>query len=158
MAQDALRQHVLHLLDKEQAHRNFDHIVTKMPPTIRGKRPPEVPYSPWELLEHLRIAQADILEFCRNPEYEALNWPDEYWPSTPAPAGRADWRESVEAFRSDLDAIKEMVRSVSNLYAEVPHGDGQTYLREALLVADHNAYHLGQLVTVRRLLGAWPPQ
>lgn len=158
MAQDALRQHVLNLLDKEQAHRNFEPIVDNMPPTLCGKRPKEVPYSPWELLEHLRISQADILEFCRNPDYEAPDWPDDYWPSTPAPPNRAAWSKSADAFRADLNTIKEMVRSVSDLYAEIPHGDGQTYLREALLVADHNAYHLGQLVTVRRLLGAWPPQ
>lgn len=158
MAQDSLRQHVLDLLDGQQAHQNFDYIVSGMMPTIRGKRPPQVPYSPWELLEHMRVAQHDILEFCRNPNYEQPSWPDDYWPSTPAPPSRAAWSESAEAFRADLSEIKAMVRGVDDLYAEIPHGSGQTYLREALLVADHNAYHLGQLVTVRRLLGAWPPQ
>jgi len=108
------------------------------------------------LLEHLRIAQWDILDFSRNPNYESRKWPDDYWPATPAPTSDAAWNESIEAFRADLKAMCDLVEDKStDLFANIPHGDGQTILREALLVADHNAYHVGQLVLVRRLLGAW---
>lgn len=154
----ALRQHLLNLLDARQAHATFDNVIEGLPPDLRGVRPDRLPYSPWELLEHLRIAQADILDFCRNPDYTELAWPDDYWPAASAPPKRGAWDESVGRFREDLQAMKDLVSDpATELFAEIPHGDGQTYLREAMLVADHNAYHIGQLVTVRRLLGAWPP-
>ena len=154
----SLRQHLLNLLDARQAHATFDEVIDGVPANLRGVRPDDLPYSPWELLEHMRIAQVDILAFCRDPDYAAPAWPDDYWPEGPAPPSDAAWTESVRQFRSDLQAMKDLVSDpATDLHAEIPHGGGQTYLREALLVADHNAYHLGQLVTVRRLLGAWPP-
>lgn len=155
---DVLRKHLLNLLDGRQAHATFDDVVAEMSSDLRGMRPHGLPHAPWELLEHMRIAQADVLSFCHDADYTAPNWPDDYWPEASAPPTEAAWGESVRQFRDDLEAIKAMVADPgTDLYAEIPHGDGQTYLREAMLVADHNAYHLGQLVTVRRLLGAWPP-
>lgn len=151
-----LRQHLVNLLTGRQAHVTFDDAVADLPPSLRGTRPDAVPYSPWELVEHIRRAQVDILDFCRDPTYEAPAWPDAYWPDAVAPPSDDAWDDSVEQVRDDLASMCGLVRSPDvDLYAEIPHGDGQTYLREALLVADHNAYHVGQLVTVRRLLGAW---
>lgn len=153
-----LRDHLLNLLSHRGAHCTFDDAIKNLPASLRGQRPEELPYSPWELLEHIRFAQADILAFCRDPDYEEPAWPDDYWPDEQAPPSESAWAESVRQFRSDLNAMKKLVADPeTNLYAEIPHGDGQTYLREAMLVADHNAYHLGQLVTVRRLLDSWPP-
>lgn len=157
-SQQSLREHLIANLDGENAHRNFDHILQGLPPGWRGERPDALPYSPWELLEHLRICQWDILDFCQNPDYVAPAWPDDYWPDAPAPPSGDAWSASISQFRDDLASLKTLIREVDDLHAEIPHGDGQTYLREALLVADHNAYHLGQLVTVRRLLGRWPPE
>jgi hypothetical protein len=158
-ANTSLRQHLLKLLDARQAHATFDDAIADLSPDLRGTRPDGLPYSPWELLEHIRIAQHDILDFCRNPGYTQPDWPEGYWPDTPAPPSDKAWTESVRQVRDDLQAMKDLVADPNtDLYAEIPHGDGQTYLREALLVADHTAYHVGQLVTVRRLLEAWPPE
>jgi hypothetical protein len=152
----ALRDHLRRLLDWRDAHADFDAAVKDMPPDRAGERPGGLPYSPWELLEHLRIAQRDILDFCRDPNYAEKKWPDDYWPDDPAPLTAEAWGESVAAFRADLEALKQLVADPAvDLFAKVPHGQGQTYLRELLLVADHNAYHVGQLIVVRRLLGAW---
>jgi len=130
-----------------------------MPLDLRGTRPDGLPYSPWELLEHIRIAQHDILDFCQNPDYTQPDWPEGYWPDAVAPSSSAAWEGSVHQVRNDLQAMKDLVSDpATNLHAKIPHGDGQTVLREAMLVADHNAYHVGQLVTVRRLLGCWPPE
>ena len=108
------------------------------------------------LLEHIRIAQWDILDFSRNPKYEQLRWPAEYWPKTPAPPSEAAWDKSVKAFHDDLDAMKDLVKdSKTDLFAKIPWGEGQTVLREAMLIADHNSHHLGQLIDLRRLLGIW---
>jgi uncharacterized damage-inducible protein DinB len=124
---------------------------------MQGKRPAGLPYSPWQLLEHLRRAQYDILEFCRNTAYVELTWPDDYWPETVAPPSPTAWAESVAAFQRDREALQQLCGNPDfDLFATIPHGTGQTYLREILLVADHNAYHVGELVVVRRLLGAWP--
>jgi len=154
---DALREHVLRVLDWHDAHVDFDTAVTGVPPGARGIRPDGAAHSPWQILEHMRIAQHDILEFCRNPAYEEMHWPDDYWPASPAPPGASAWDESIAAFRRDREALKRWFGDRAlDLVAKIPHGTGQTYLREALLVADHNAYHLGQLVAVRRLLGVWP--
>ncbi|WP_263350927.1 DinB family protein [Acidicapsa acidisoli] len=157
MPEDAqLRQHLLSLLNDGNAHVTFETAIEGLPPEKRGIRPDGADHSPWELLEHLRIAQWDILDFSRNSNYKAHKWPDDYWPATPAPPSDAAWDESVKAFRKDLKTFCELVEDKStDLFAKIPHGDGQTILREALLVADHNAYHVGQLVLVRRLLGAW---
>lgn len=157
MSDDLLRDHLVRLLGWHDAHVDFDAAVAGLPPELRGARPAGLPYSPWELLEHLRITQLDILDFCRNPAYTELKWPEEYWPGSPAPASAEAWEESVAAYRSDREELARLARDGAvDLYARIPHGSGQTYLRELLLVADHNAYHLGELVAVRRLLGAWP--
>ena len=151
----SLGDHLRTLLDWDHAHMKFDDAVEGFPPALRGKRPAGGPHSPWELLEHLRIAQWDILEFTRNPKHVSPPWPAGYWPATEAPPTESAWDESVAAFRADLRALADLTADPSvDLFARIPHGDGQTVLREVLLTADHNAYHLGQLVMVRRLLGA----
>ncbi|HLI33535.1 MAG TPA: DinB family protein [Terriglobia bacterium] len=152
----ALRDHLLYLLGGGGAHLDFEKAISGLPPELRGAKPKGAPHSPWQLLEHLRIAQWDILEFSRNPKHVSPDWPAGYWPATEAPPDQKAWEKSVKSFRADLEAMKELVANpATDLYAQIPHGEGQTILREALLVADHNAYHLGQLVLVRRLLGAW---
>lgn len=152
----ALRQHVLSLLRDENAHVGFEKAVADLPLDMCGLKPEGVPYSAWQILEHLRLAQWDILEFSRNPRHVSPPWPEGYWPDTELPAGEAEWQKSVQAFRSDLKAMQKLVSDPhTDLFAKIPHGDGQTIMREALLVADHNAYHIGQLVILRRLLGAW---
>lgn len=151
-----LRQHLLELLTGGQAHATFDDIIKSLPPNLRGAKPANFPHSAWMLLEHLRIAQRDILDFSTNPKYKHRKWPDAYWPKTPAPPNAAAWNKSVRDFRADLKAIKALVANrKTDLFAKIPWGTGQTIFREALLVADHNAYHLAQLLDVRRLLGAW---
>jgi hypothetical protein len=150
----ALREHVLYVLKGDGAHLNFDAAVKDLPPNLRGTRPKGAAHSPWELLEHMRLAQWDILEFTRNPKHVSPEFPAGYWPTSPAPATEGDWDKSVQAFHADLDAMGELVNESPDLFARIPHGDGQTVLREALLVADHNAYHLGQIVLLRRLLVA----
>jgi uncharacterized damage-inducible protein DinB len=156
-SQDALREHLLDLLGGGGAHLDFEKAFADLPAEMRGSKPAGIPYSPWQLLEHMRIAQWDILEFSRNASHASPPWPDGYWPSTDAPPDEAAWQRSLAAFRSDLEAMKALVADPSiDLVATIPHGSGQTVLREALLVADHNAYHLGQVVVVRRALGAWP--
>ena len=151
-----LRQHVINLLNGGNAHATFDAAVKNFPPELRGKKPKGAEYSAWQLLEHLRIAQWDILEFSRDPKHQSPEWPSGYWPAKPAPPDDKAWDKSVRAFRRDLKELCDMVADEAvDLFARIPLGDGQTVLREALLVADHNAYHIGQLVLVRRLLGAW---
>jgi uncharacterized damage-inducible protein DinB len=153
----ALRDHLARVLGWGDAHATFDAAVQGLAPEHRGVRPTGLPHSAWELLEHLRITQRDILDFCRDPEYEEPAWPDDYWPPEPVPPSTAAWEESAAAFRADREEMQRFAADPSvGLLAAIPHGTGQTYLRELLLVADHNAYHLGQLVLVRRLLGAWP--
>ncbi|HUA85441.1 MAG TPA: DinB family protein [Bryobacteraceae bacterium] len=153
---DPLREHLLNLLKGGNAHADFDSAVKGLPVELRGKRPKGSPYSPWQLLEHLRIAQWDILEFSRDANHQSPKWPEGYWPKTPAPPTAGAWAKSVKQFRQDLTAMCALVEDpATDLFARIPHGDGQTVLREALLVADHNAYHLGQLVLLRRLLGGW---
>jgi uncharacterized damage-inducible protein DinB len=151
-----LRQQVLNLLKGGNAHATFDDAVKNFPPELRGKTPKGAEHSAWQVLEHLRIAQWDILQFSRDPQHKSPDWPSGYWPAKAAPPDDKAWDKSVRAFRRDLKALSEMVADESiDLFARIPHGDGQTVLREALLAADHNAYHIGQLVLVRRLLGAW---
>jgi hypothetical protein len=155
----ALREHLLYLLKDGGAHLKFDAVIADLPPALRGARPAGVPHSPWRLLEHMRIAQWDILEFSRNPKHVSPKFPDGYWPKDDAPPDAGAWDKSVEDFRADLQAMCDLVAEPkTDLLARIPHGEGQTVLREALLVADHNAYHLGQLVVVRRALGAWPDE
>jgi DinB family protein len=152
----ALREQLRKLLDWQDAHVGFDRAVDGIPPDLRGQTPEGAPYSPWQLLEHLRLAQYDILDFCRNPQYQEMKWPDDYWPASAAPASAADWDASVKQFREDRKAFQDLAADPKiDLFAKIPHGQGQTYLREILLEADHAAYHIGELVVVRRLLGAW---
>jgi hypothetical protein len=149
----ALREHLFYLLRGGGAHIKFDEVVKDFPVGLVNGRAAGVPYTPWQLLEHMRIAQWDILEFSRSASHVSPKWPDEYWPDKTKEASADDWRASVESFREDLRAVEALVEDPStDLYARIPHGDGQTILREALLVADHNAYHLGALVTLRRAL------
>jgi hypothetical protein len=153
----SLRQHLVDLLKGGNAHAKFDDVIAGLPAKLRGQKPPGFPHSPWMLLEHLRLAQWDILEFSRNPKHASPPWPEGYWPLTAAPPDSAAWDTSIKKFRKDLKAMQDLVANrKTDLHARIPWGEGQTILREALLVADHNAYHLAQLVDVRRLLGAWP--
>jgi len=152
----ALRAHLRKLLAWGDAHVDYDRAVAGLAPGPRGQRPGGLPYSPWELLEHLRITQHDILDFSRNPQYAELSWPEDYWPQSAAPPDAHAWDVSIAAFHADREALQALADDPEvDLFARIPHGQGQTYLRELLLVADHNAYHVGQLVLVRRLLGAW---
>lgn len=153
---DALRQHLLDLLRGRNAHADFDTVVADFPSRLRGVKPPGAPHTAWQLLEHIRLAQWDILEFSRNPKHKSPAWPEGYWPKTEAPPTAASWNNSLRSFRADLKAMAKLVADKkTDLFAKIPHGTGQTILREAMLVADHNAYHLGQMVLLRRLLGAW---
>jgi hypothetical protein len=151
-----LRKHLIELLRGRQAHSDFDEAIEGLPEGLRAARANDLPFTPWRLLEHLRIAQWDILEFSRDAKHKSPKWPEGYWPEGDAPPNPAAWDASVAAFRRDLAEMEKLVKDPSHdLFAPIPHGDGQTLLREALLVADHNAYHLGQLILLRRLLGAW---
>jgi uncharacterized damage-inducible protein DinB len=154
---DALRDHLVRALDWEEAHAGLDKAVDGLPSDMRGARAAGFEHSPWQLLEHIRIAQEDILEFCVNPKYEhTMTWPDDYWPKDPAPPSPKAWTESLASYGRSLAGLKKVAREVGDLTAKVPTGKGtQTYLRAILLVVDHTAYHVGQLVAVRRALGAW---
>jgi hypothetical protein len=157
MQSDAiLRQHIVRLLSGNDAHAEFEKAISDLPQTLRGQRPEGAEHSPWEVLEHLRITQWDILEFSRNPKHTSPDFPSGYWPGAQAPPSAAAWEQSVESFLKDRDALCDLVTAEStDLYAKIPHGDGQTILREALLAADHTAYHLGELVLLRRLVKGW---
>jgi hypothetical protein len=152
----ASRQHLLNLLKASNAHVDFDSAFKDLPAQLRGKRPKGVQHSAWEVLEHMRIAQWDILEFSRNPKHKSPEFPRGYWPRTQSPPDDTAWDKSLQSFRDDLEALCALVADKStHLLAKIPHGDGQTILREALVAADHNAYHLGEAVLLRRILGAW---
>jgi uncharacterized damage-inducible protein DinB len=154
---DALRDHLVRALDWEEAHVGFDKAVDGVPPDKRGARAAGFEHSPWQLLEHMRIAQEDILDFCVDANYEhTMKWPDDYWPQEPAPPHRRAWTESIASYTRSREDLKRLAREVEDLTATVPTGKGtQTYLRAILLAADHSAYHVGQLVAVRRALGVW---
>lgn len=152
----ALREHLAKLLNGADAHVDFEHAMADFPADLRGKTPKGAEHSPWELLEHLRIAQHDILDFSTNAGYKEKEWPKDYWPATAEPPDPKAWDRSINAYCEDLKALCSLVEDgKTDLFAKIPHGDGQTILREALVVADHNSYHLGQLVLLRRQLGAW---
>lgn len=152
----SLRKHLLELLDGGHAHATFDQAIKDFPAKYRGEIPAGLKHSAWMLLEHMRISQWDILDFSRNPKYKEMKWPADYWPKSSAPASAVEWEKSVQSFQDDLEAMKSLVSDVKiDLFAKLPWGEGQTVLREAMLVADHNAHHLGQLIDVRRLLGIW---
>ena len=149
----ALRKQLLDLLRSGGAHLGFDDVISKFPAKLRGVKPPGAAHTAWQLLEHLRIGQWDILEFSRNPKHVSPEWPSGYWPATEAPPNRTAWGGSIASFKNDLAAMEKLVENPStDLFKRIPHGTGQNILREALLVADHNSYHLGQLVLLSRLL------
>jgi len=153
----SLRQHLMDLLKGGNAHVGFLDALKNFPANKRGAFAKGLPHTAWQLLEHARIAQWDILEFSRNPKHVSPDFPAVYWPKTPVPRNEAAWKKSMEAFRRDLNAMAKLIANTRNdLVARFPWGDGQTLLREALLLADHNAYHLGQIVDLRRALGNWP--
>lgn len=151
-----LRQHLIKVLEGSEAHAEFDAAVADMPFALQGKLPKGAEHSPWQELEHLRIAQWDIFEFAVDPKHKSPEFPAGYWPRDPAPPDEAAWEKSAQAFLADRKRFAEVLADDStDLFAKIPHGDGQTILRQALTAADHNAYHLGQLILLRRLLGGW---
>ena len=155
----SLREHLVSLLRAKNAHVMFDDVIEDFPPGVRGVKPQDLPYTAWQIVEHLRIAQWDILEFSRDADHVSPEFPSGYWPDADLPPDDGAWDRSVAAFRHDLQEMEDLVRDPAvDLFAPIPHGDGQTVLREAMLVADHNAYHVGQLVLIRRLLKAWPSE
>jgi uncharacterized damage-inducible protein DinB len=154
-----VRDAIARLLDWGDAHVTLDGALKGLPAALRGRVPRGMPHSIWQLVEHLRLAQRDILEFTVAKRYRPMQWPDDYWPKRPAPPSAAAWRKSLTDHRRDLRALQTLARDTSvPLESKVPNGDGQTVLRELLLVADHTAYHVGQIVSVRSALGAWPPR
>ena len=153
MNEASLRQHVVNLLTKAEAHVDARSELKDFPPKLRGRKPDGAPHTPWQLLEHMRIAQWDILRFCVDAKHQSPKWPEGYWPETATPPSDKAWEKSVRQFLADLDEMCELAKDPKrDLFARIPHGTGQTLLREALMLADHNAYHLGQIVMVRRIL------
>lgn len=151
-----LRQQLAKALDWHEAHADLSAATDKFPAELRGKVPQGFPHSAWQLLEHIRIALWDIYEFCRNPQHKSPEWPEGYWPKTPAPPNDAAWEHSIQAIHEDLEGMRTLITDAKHdLFAPLGGGSGQTLFREALLIADHNAYHLGQLVLVRKALDAW---
>ncbi len=151
----SLRKHLDDLLRMKGAHLDLDAAVRDFPVKLRGVKPPGAPHTPWQLLEHMRLAQEDILDFSRNPEYKERKFPDDYWPSGDAPPSERAWDDSIAQFHKDLKEMQQLAADPHlDLLEKLPHGDGQTLLREVLLVADHNSYHLGQLVFLRKMLEA----
>ena len=156
MMSDTVRQELLALLRGGNAHVAFDQVIKDFPAKLRGIKPNGAPHTAWQLLEHMRIGQWDILEFSRSSKHVSPEWPGGYWPKTEKPPNSDAWSESIASFKKDLKAMQKLIEDAkTDLHARIPHGTGQTIFREALLIADHNAYHLGQLVLLRRLLGAW---
>ena len=154
----AVRRQLLALLRGGNAHMPFEAAIADFPMDAINTEPPDVPYTPWHLLEHMRLTQWDILEFIRNPDYVSPPWPEGYWPPRTTKADEAAWKKTLSDFAADLEAVEAMVEDPeTDLYSPIPHGDGQNILREALLVADHNAYHTGEFAILRQVMGTWPP-
>jgi uncharacterized damage-inducible protein DinB len=149
-----LREHLARALSWESAHLSLEGAVKGLPPRLRGRRPKGFTHSPWELLEHIRLAQRDLLDFCRDPDYVEGDWPAAYWPKTPAPSSPRAWKQSLEAVAADREAFQAFVKSTPDLFAEIPGYKGKTVLRSVLLAIDHTAYHVGQLLMARKLLKA----
>jgi uncharacterized damage-inducible protein DinB len=153
---DAVREHLLYLLKGDGAHLDFDSVIKDIPADLRGQRPQGAAHSPWELLEHLRITQRDVLDSIRDPKHVSPEFPAGYWPQSQTPANEKAWNKSAEAFRSDFETLLKLINNEStDLLATIPHAEGQTIFRKIAMLADHNAYHLGQLVVLRRVLGTW---
>jgi len=145
-------------LDWEQAHASLDAALANFPTELRGKRPNGLPHSAWELLDHIRATQRDLLEFCTNDDYKDPKWPEDYWPSSPEPKNDAEWTACIRAIHADADALAKFTTETDvDLTSKIPHGTGQTYLRTVLVAIDHTSHHLGQIILTRRLLGSWPP-
>ena len=152
----ALRKQLVSLLTGSNAHQSFEQAIAGLPAELRGVKPEKLPYSIWQLVDHIRIAQHDILEFSRNPDYQSPPWPSGYWTKDLEPASEADWQQALDQIQADRDAFLALLNDPqADLYTPFVHGDGQNLLREALLIADHNAYHVGEIVIIRRLLNAW---
>jgi len=152
----ALVTELTELLTIGNAHATFEEAIADLPAPLRNQAVPEVPYTIWHLVEHLRIAQADILEFCLNPQYVAPEWPAAYWPDKTQPVDEAGWQAALQAIADDRQQFLDLLANLAtDLFTPLPHGDGQNILREALLIGDHNAYHIGEIILLRRLLGAW---
>jgi uncharacterized damage-inducible protein DinB len=155
-ADAAFRDLIARALAWGDAHVSFEDAISGLAPALRGVRPPGLEHSVWELVEHLRLAQSDILEFCERSNYSEKSWPEDYWPATPAPPSVEAWEASLAAYFADLESLRKLATSSEiDLSAQIPHGTGQTYARELMLVIDHTAYHVGQIVLVRQILGAW---
>ena len=153
---DIVREQLLALLRGGHAHMSFDQAANDFPLAYVNTRPPDTPYTLWHLLEHMRLAQWDILEFIRNPDHVSPEWPAGYWPDPQAEADASQWEQTIEAFRSDLRTLENMVKNPEvDLYADLPHATGYNILREILLVSDHNAYHIGELGILRQVMGLW---
>ena len=154
---DPLRLQLARVLDWEEAHVGFDKAIDGLPPDKRGALAPGIAYSVWQLVEHMRLAQLDVLDFCLNANYvHAMKWPDDYWPKDPAPPSDKAWTDSIASSVRSREALKRLATDIEDLTARVPTGKGhQTYLRAILVAADHAAYHVGQIVAVRRALGVW---
>jgi hypothetical protein len=153
-----LRDQTIRLLHGGMAHLTFDDAIADFPLDRINERPSNVPYTPWHILEHLRISQWDILDFVRNPDYQELSWPKDYWPAPDAVTDAAGWERTIAQFRADFAAVCALATDPqTDLTARIPWGDGQTILRELLLVADHNAYHIGEFAILRQVMGTWPP-
>lgn len=152
------REIVASALDWEQAHASLDAVLANFPSELRGRRPDGMAHSAWEVLDHIRATQHDLLEFCTNEHYEEPKWPEDYWPKSPAPKGDAEWTACIRAIHADgAELAKFTIETDLDLTGKIPHGTGQTYLRTVLVAIDHTAHHLGQIIDIRRLLGAWPP-
>ncbi|WPU95467.1 DinB family protein [Mucilaginibacter sabulilitoris] len=151
---EILIDELVHLLNGGNAHADLTRALDGLPSNLRGVKPDKLPYSIWQLVEHIRIAQWDMLEFCKDGSHESPNWPDDYWPKETSPTSDEAWNKSVRQINKDTDELMGLAKT-GNLFEKIPHGDGQTILREILQAADHNAYHLAEIIMVRRLLDAW---
>ena len=153
-----LRQHLVNLLESNRfAHMNFNEAVEKFPIEMINSKAPNVDYTFWHLIEHIRITQWDILDFCINPNYKYMNWPEDYWPAKDKKATQKEWNTTIKKFDHDLEDILKLVKNTKiDLFSKIPWGEGQTILREVLLVADHNAYHIGELGILRQIMKTWP--
>lgn len=156
MESKSVRELLLEQLEGKNAHADFDQAVQGLTYKQTGIKVERIPHTIWQLIEHIRISQDDILEFCKNPDYEAIDWPDNYWPESHDPESKEQFEISIQTVREGIEEMRNMVRNKeNNLQTPFPHGDGQTLFREAMLIIDHNAYHIGQIVQIRRLLGSW---
>lgn len=155
-SEKTVRELLLEQLEGRNAHVDFDQAVQGLTYKQTGIRVEGLPHTIWDLIEHIRIGQDDILEFCKNPNYEEIDWPDDYWPESSEPVSKEELEKSTQAVRNGIEEMRDLIRNLeNNLQAPFPHGDGQTLFREAMLIIDHNSYHIGQIVQIRRLLGSW---